>query len=81
MGMAFFGLLLNLKAASVTNAYTYKSTLTSDGGGPLDLVAELNYDGGRSNAPIAVVMHGYSGTSGKPGGGGVYIAGGTVLAD
>lgn len=54
-----------LEAAPVTSAYTYSSTLTSDADGPLDLVAELNYDGARTNAPIAVVMHGYSGTEGK----------------
>ena len=58
---------LFLRAASVTETYTYKSTVTSDANGPLDLVAELNYDGGRSNAPIAVVMHGYSGSSGMVG--------------
>lgn len=53
-----------LRAAPVTTAYTYTSTLTSDANGRLDLVAELSYDDSRSNAPIAVVMHGYSGTSG-----------------
>ena len=54
-----------LEAAPVISAYTYSSTLTSDADGPLDLVAELNYDGARAHAPIAVVMHGYSGTDGK----------------
>jgi dienelactone hydrolase len=53
-----------LHAAPVTEAFTYPSSVTSDANGPLDLVAELNYEGSRSNAPIAVVMHGYSGTSG-----------------
>ncbi len=61
-GLIFAGMFL--EAASVTETYTYKSTLTADADGMLDLVAELNYDGSRSNAPIAVVMHGYSGTSG-----------------
>ena len=54
-----------LEAAPVTSAYTYPSTVTCDADGPLDLVAEINYDGARPNAPIAVVMHGYSGTEGK----------------
>ena len=31
--------------------------------GPLDLIAELNYDDANSSAPIAVVMHGYSGVT------------------
>jgi dienelactone hydrolase len=53
--------------ASVTTLITYPSTISVDGGGPLDLVAELNYDNARSNAPIAVVMHGFSGTTGTLG--------------
>lgn len=44
--------------------YVYRSGVTSDANGPLDLIAELNYDNARPSAPIAVVMHGYSGTSG-----------------
>lgn len=43
----------------------YKSSVTSDIGGKLDLKAELNYESTRSGAPIAVVMHGYSGSTGK----------------
>jgi dienelactone hydrolase len=58
---------LCLRAAPVTQTYTYPSSVTSDANGPLDLVAELNYDNSRPNAPIAVVMHGYSGASGKTG--------------
>ena len=56
-----------LEAASVIETYAYKSTATLDANGPLDLVAELNYDNSRSNAPLAVVMHGYSGSTGKLG--------------
>ncbi len=56
-----------LRAASVVEAYTYTSTVTADANGPLDLAAELNYDDGRAAAPIAVVMHGYSGLTGKTG--------------
>jgi dipeptidyl aminopeptidase/acylaminoacyl peptidase len=54
-------------AASVTAAYSYPSSVSSDVDGPLDLVAELTYDDSREHAPIAVVMHGYSGASGKLG--------------
>ena len=44
--------------------HTYRSTITQGAGGPLNLKAELNYDDTMANAPIAVVMHGYSGSSG-----------------
>ncbi|MCC6127368.1 MAG: prolyl oligopeptidase family serine peptidase [Pirellulales bacterium] len=50
--------------AAVQQTFGYKSSITSDAGGPLDLYAELNYDNARQNAPIAVVMHGYSGSTG-----------------
>lgn len=53
------------RAAPILSTATYKSSITSDAGGLLDLKAELNYESTRSNAPIAVVMHGYSGNSGK----------------
>lgn len=53
--------------ANVQSNYWYQSTVTTDGGGPLDLLAELNYDDSRSDAPIAVVMHGYSPSSGNLG--------------
>ncbi len=55
---------MTTSAAPVVETNTYQSTLSSDANGPLDLKAELNYDDSSSNAPIAVVMHGYSGTSG-----------------
>ena len=48
-------------AADVTSVYPYGSSVT---GGVTDLKAELNYDDSRTGAPIAVVMHGYSATSG-----------------
>ncbi|WP_428306537.1 prolyl oligopeptidase family serine peptidase [Lacipirellula sp.] len=53
------------QAASILSTMTYKSSVTSDAGGKLDLKAELNYESTRSGAPIAVVMHGYSGSTGK----------------
>lgn len=43
----------------------YKSSVSSDGSGMLDLWAELNYDSTFQNAPIMVVMHGYSPSSGN----------------
>ena len=52
-------------SANIQSNYWYQSTITSDANGPLDLVAELNYDNTEANAPIVVVMHGYSGTTGK----------------
>lgn len=52
------------RAAPVTQTYAYTSRLSADANGPLDLTAELNYDTACSNAPIAVVMHQYSGSSG-----------------
>jgi dienelactone hydrolase len=41
---------------------SYQSSVSTDASGPLDLKAELNYDNSVSNAPIVVVMHGYSPT-------------------
>lgn len=52
-------------SANVQSAFSYKSSITNDANGPLDLLAELNYDNTRTNAPIAVVMHGYSPASGN----------------
>jgi len=52
-------------AANVQSSYWYKSTVTSDANGPLDLLAELNYDNSRTNAPIVVVMHEYSASTGN----------------
>lgn len=40
--------------------FVYQSTLSSDQNGPLDLTAELNYDSGYTDAPIAVLMHVFS---------------------
>jgi dienelactone hydrolase len=54
-----------LWAGLIQSTLTYTSTVSSDAGGLLDLKAELNYESTRLNAPIAVVMHGYSGSSGK----------------
>lgn len=47
-------------ATPVTSTYSYQSTVSSDGNGALDLKAELNYNASAANAPVAVVMHGYS---------------------
>lgn len=43
----------------------YQSTITTEANEPLDLVAELNYKSGYRNAPIVVVMHGYSPATGN----------------
>ena len=53
-----------VRAANVQSNYWYQSTITNDANGPLDLLAELNYDDAQANAPIAVVMHGYSNGNG-----------------
>ncbi|MBN1488857.1 MAG: prolyl oligopeptidase family serine peptidase [Phycisphaerae bacterium] len=45
---------------SRTEVFSYLSTISSDAQGPLDLKAELNYDTAFHDAPIAVVMHGYT---------------------
>jgi|694.fasta_scaffold101517_2 dienelactone hydrolase len=54
-----------LRAADIQSNYWYQSTITTDANGPLDLLAELNYDDAQANAPIAVVMHGYSPATGN----------------
>ncbi|MDD4102696.1 MAG: prolyl oligopeptidase family serine peptidase, partial [Kiritimatiellae bacterium] len=54
----------SMRAANVMVTNDYASSLTQGAGGPLNLKSELNYDDTRSNAPIAVVMHQYSGASG-----------------
>ncbi len=64
---ALFLSFLSAVAEPRTVTFTYSSTLTSDANGPLDLVAELNYDTAQAEAPLAVVMHGYSGSTGKTG--------------
>ncbi|TWT66934.1 X-Pro dipeptidyl-peptidase (S15 family) [Posidoniimonas polymericola] len=57
---ATLALCLAANAAGVDQIVSYQSSVSSDGGGPLDLVAEVNYDDTFVNAPIAVVMHTYS---------------------
>lgn len=52
-------------AANSQHVFNYTSSITNDASGPLDLLAELNYDNTRQNAPIVVVMHGYSPTNGN----------------
>jgi pimeloyl-ACP methyl ester carboxylesterase len=52
---------LRLQAADINaQVYAYTSSVSQDGNGPLNLVCELNYNDARANAPIAVMMHGYS---------------------
>lgn len=53
-----------VRAANVVSNFWYESTVSNDGGGALDLLAELNYDSTQAGAPIAVVMHPYSGSNG-----------------
>lgn len=52
-------------AAPVTEDLWYYSTISSGVTGPLPLRAELNYDDARTDAPIAIVMHGYSPATGN----------------
>jgi pimeloyl-ACP methyl ester carboxylesterase len=47
-----------------TEILKYKSSVSTDSNGFLDLTAELNYDNARSNAPVMVLMHPFSGSSG-----------------
>ncbi len=62
-----FAVCLHLTLNSISSAFAapvleninYHSSVSTDSNGPLDLIAELNYDSTRNNAPIAVVMHGY----------------------
>jgi hypothetical protein len=49
-----------LDAANVQTMFTYPSSVTQQSGNWINLRAELNYNNSVSNAPIAVVMHGYS---------------------
>jgi dienelactone hydrolase len=44
----------------ISRIMSYRSTVSSDAGGPLDLKAELNYNTSILSAPVVVVMHGYS---------------------
>lgn len=54
-----------LLAADVQTNLWYQSTVTEDDNGPLSLLAELNYNDTLPDAPIMVVMHGYSPASGN----------------
>ena len=54
----------SLQAAEVNTVFTYNSSITSGPTGPLALKAGLIYDDNFANAPIAVVMHSYSGDTG-----------------
>lgn len=47
-----------------TEIFSYTSTVSTDANGPLDLKAELNYDTARTNAPVMVLMHPFSGATG-----------------
>jgi len=47
-----------------TEILNYKSSVSSDGNGLLDLTAELNYDSSRTNAPVMVLMHPFSNATG-----------------
>jgi hypothetical protein len=68
-GAALLALLLGTasiaRAGDVTTIITYPSSVSSDANGPLDLKAELNYDDTRLHAPVFVVMHGFSPTTGN----------------
>jgi poly(3-hydroxybutyrate) depolymerase len=52
-------------AADIQSVFNYQSTVTPGSSGGINLRAELNYDSAVTNAPIAVVMHGYSPTTGN----------------
>lgn len=56
-------LVSRVAAADLQQSFAYTSSVTTGSSGPLDLMAELNYDDSKQNAPIAVVMHGYSPTN------------------
>lgn len=56
-------ILHGAEAANVQTLFTYPSSVTQQSGNWINLRAELNYNNSVSNAPIAVVMHGYSASS------------------
>ncbi len=58
--LAALSLSPSVPAANIQSNFTYQSTVTSISGVPLSLRAELHYNNSVTNAPIAVVMHGYS---------------------
>ena len=51
------------EAANVQSMFTYRSSVTQQSGNWISLRAELNYNNSVTNAPVAVVMHGYSASS------------------
>lgn len=51
----------NTWASKTCQNIVYKSTVSSDSQGFLDLTAQIRYETTRKNAPIAVLMHAYSG--------------------
>lgn len=60
---ARLSLLPCAQAANVQTTFTSPSSVTQQSGNWINLKAELNYNNSVSNAPIAVVMHGYSASS------------------
>ena len=62
LGASLF-VLPGAEAANVQTLFTYPSSVTQQAGNWISLKAELNYNNNLSNAPIAVVMHGYSASS------------------
>jgi len=60
-----FILHTSASAAIIRRIITYQSSVSTNIDGPLDLKAELNYNSIRNDAPIAVVMHGYSPSTGN----------------
>lgn len=52
--------LRGAEAANVQTVFTYPSSVTLQSGNGISLKAELNYNNSVTNAPVAVVMHGYS---------------------
>lgn len=59
--MVVLGATRDIPAADINaQIYAYTSSISQDGNGPLNVVCELNYDDAQTNAPMAVMMHGYS---------------------
>lgn len=61
--LAGVSVVSQLEAANVKTTLTYPSSVTQQSGDWISLKAELNYNNSLTNAPIAVVMHGYSTSS------------------
>ncbi|MFH1760607.1 MAG: prolyl oligopeptidase family serine peptidase [bacterium] len=62
VSLIIFGSLSH--SENIRATITYPSTITNDNDGPLDLKAEINYNNSVTNAPVMVVMHGFSGSGG-----------------